>query len=85
MQESVIDPKNFIDNQNNTGCVEYQVASLTKRILYLTEHCKTFKKDNSAKKAVLALVNQRKRLLKYISRKSSDRYQSLIKKLDLRK
>ena len=76
--------KQFSRGENDTGSPEVQVALLTERINYLTEHLKTNKKDHSSRLGLLKLVGQRKRLLKYLKRKSFDRYQELIKPLKIR-
>ena len=76
--------KQFGRGENDTGSPEVQVALLTERINYLTEHLKTNKKDHSSRLGLLKLVGQRKRLLKYLKRKSYDRYQELIKPLKIR-
>ncbi len=70
---------------NDTASPEVQVALLTNRITYLTEHFKTNKKDNHSRRGLLALVSQRRRLLDYLKGKDVSRYQDLIGKLGLRK
>lgn len=70
---------------NDTASPEVQVALLTNRITYLTEHFKTNKKDNHSRRGLLALVSQRRRLLDYLKRKEASRYQDLIARLGLRK
>jgi small subunit ribosomal protein S15 len=69
----------------NTGSTEAQIALLTERITYLTEHFKTHKKDHDSRRGLLQLVGQRKRLLKYLASKDLDAYRGLIKKLGIRK
>ena len=69
----------------DTGSPEVQVALLTHRIIYLTEHFKTHKQDNHSRTGLLRLVGRRRKLLDYLHRKNSDRYFALIKKLGLRK
>ena len=69
----------------DTASPEVQVALLTSRITYLTEHFKTNKKDNHSRRGLLALVSQRRSLLDYLKRKDSSRYQTLIERLSLRK
>ncbi len=71
--------------KNDTGSPEVQVALLTDRISYLTEHFKSNAKDHHSRKGLLALVSQRRKLLDYLKRKSLDRYQGLIKSLGIRK
>ena len=62
-----------------------QVALLTARILHLTEHLKTHKKDFASRRGLLQMVGNRNSLLKYLSNVDPDRYRALIKKLGLRK
>ena len=69
---------------NDTGSPEVQVSLITGRIIYLTEHFKVHKKDNHSRYGLQALVNKRRKLLKYLKRKALSRYQSLIKDLKLR-
>ncbi len=69
----------------DTGSPEVQVALLTSRIAYLTEHFKSNKKDNHSRRGLLALVSQRRRLLDYLKGKDNTRYQALIQRLGLRK
>jgi len=69
----------------DTGSPEVQVALLTARIKYLTEHFKTHKKDHASRRGLLKLVGQRRRLLKYIKNDSVERYKSLIKRLGIRR
>lgn len=77
--------KDFQRAPNDTGSPEVQVALLTNRISYLTEHFKSHKKDNHSRRGLLALVSQRRRLLDYLKRKDASRYQTLIERLGLRK
>ena len=69
----------------DTGSPEVQVALLTARITYLTEHFKSNKKDNHSRRGLLALVSQRRRLLDYLKGKDLGRYQTLITSLGIRK
>jgi small subunit ribosomal protein S15 len=62
-----------------------QIAVLSERITYLTEHFKTHAKDHHSRRGLLKLVQQRRRLLDYLKRKDIDRYADLIKKLGIRK
>ena len=71
--------------KNDTGSPEVQVALMTDRIAYLTEHFKTNAKDHHSRRGLLALVSQRRKLLDYLKRESLERYQGLIKSLGLRK
>ena len=70
--------------KNDTGSPEVQVALLTDRINYLTEHLKEHTKDAHSRRGLLLLVGQRRRLLKYLSRMDVNRYRQLIKELGLR-
>ncbi len=74
-----------VSDQDNGGSVESQVAVLTERIRNLTEHMKANHNDNHSKRGLLLLVNRRKKLLAYIKRRNSAKYEELIKKLGLRK
>ena len=69
----------------DTGSPEVQVALLSERINYLTEHFKTHVKDHHSRRGLLKLVGQRRRLLDYLKRKDGDRYSELIKRLGIRK
>ena len=69
----------------DTGSAEVQVAILTERIVNLTEHFITNKKDNHSRRGLLLMVNKRRSLLKYVQSKSEERYQTLIKRLGLRR
>jgi small subunit ribosomal protein S15 len=69
----------------DTGSPEVQVALLSERINYLTEHFKTHAKDHHSRRGLLKLVGQRRRLLDYLKRTDSDRYADLIRKLGIRK
>ena len=77
--------KNIGEDESDTGSSQVQVALLTERIRYLTEHCKTHKKDNHSRRGLLMLVNKRRKLLDYLNSKDADRYKALIKSLGLRK
>ena len=69
----------------DTGSPEVQVALLTERISYLTEHFKVHKKDHASRRGLLKLVGQRRRLLTYLRSTSADRYRAIVDKLGLRK
>ena len=77
--------KEFAVKDGDTGSPEVQVAVLSERIKTLTEHFKDHKKDNHSRRGLLKMVNQRRSLLDYLKRKDEARYQSLIKRLGLRK
>jgi len=69
----------------DTGSPEVQIALLSARIEYLTEHFKTHKKDHHSRRGLLKLVSQRRRLLDYVKNKDVERYRSVIQRLGLRK
>lgn len=69
----------------DTGSPEVQVALLSARIDYLTEHFKVHTKDHHSRRGLLKLVGQRRRLLDYLKRSSNDRYKELITRLGLRR
>jgi small subunit ribosomal protein S15 len=71
-------------SENDTGSSEVQIALLTQRIVELTEHLKTFKKDHASRLGLLKLVGQRRRLMKYFKRKDKDAYAKLIDSLGIR-
>lgn len=75
----------FKTHEGDTGSPEVQVALLTRRISYLTEHFKSHKKDHSSRRGLLKMVGQRRRLLDYLKKNSLPRYQKLIGELGLRK
>ena len=75
----------FGKDKKNTGSTEVQVAILTKKINSLTEHFKINKKDHHSKRGLLGMINNRRKLLKYLKNKNEQRYTDLIKKLGLRK
>ncbi len=75
----------FRTHASDTGSPEVQVAILTRRIVELTEHFKTHKKDHHSRRGLLLLVSKRKSLLEYLKRKNVERYKTLIQELGLRK
>lgn len=75
----------FRVHDRDTGSADVQIALLTERINHLTEHLKINKKDHSSRRGLLMMVGQRRRLLDYLHRTDVERYQSLTKKLKLRK
>lgn len=75
----------FQTAKNDTGSPEVQVALITDRINYLTEHFKANAKDHHSRRGLLALVSQRRKLLDYLKGRSLGRYQELIKRLGIRK
>jgi small subunit ribosomal protein S15 len=72
-------------HESDTGSPEVQVAILSERINYLTEHFKSHAKDHHSRRGLLKLVGQRRRLLDYLKGKDADRYADLIRRLGIRK
>jgi small subunit ribosomal protein S15 len=70
---------------SDTGSPEVQIALLSARIDYLTEHFKVHKKDHHSRRGLLKLVGQRRRLLDYLKREQLERYKSVIDRLGIRK
>ncbi len=77
--------KEYAQKEGDTGSPEVQVAILTTRILNLTEHLKTHKKDFHSRRGLLIMVGQRRRLLDYLQSRNQARYQDLISRLGLRR
>ena len=77
--------KEYATHEGDTGSPEVQVAILTSRIQYLTDHLKEHKKDHHSRRGLLKLVGQRRNILDYLRRKDIERYRSLIERLGLRK
>ena len=77
--------KGFGKNDKDTGSTEVQVALLTKKINELSEHFKVHKKDHHSRRGLLGMINNRRKLLKYLKGRDEKGYQELIKKLGLRK
>ena len=77
--------KDYATKKGDTGSPEVQVAILTKRIVNLTEHFKTHKKDNHSRQGLLKMVNLRRKLLDYVKSKDQKRYEDIIKKLGIRR
>ncbi len=75
----------FKIHEADTGSPEVQIALLSERIKYLTEHFKTHKKDFHSRRGLLKMVGRRRRLLDYLKSKSVDRYKEIIERLGLRK
>ena len=74
----------FAKSEKDTGSTGVQIAVISERIKNLTEHLKNHSKDNHSKRGLVALVNKRKKLLNYLSKKNNKEYLELIKKLDIR-
>ena len=72
-------------HEKDTGSPEVQIALLTSRIKYLTEHFQVHKKDHHSRRGLLKLVGQRRRLLNYLKKRDLEKYQVLIKDLGIRK
>lgn len=72
-------------HESDTGSPEVQIAILTERITYLTDHFKTHKKDHHSRRGLLKIVGQRRRLLDYVKRKDVERYKTIIQKLGIRR
>ncbi|MBR1397323.1 MAG: 30S ribosomal protein S15, partial [Selenomonadaceae bacterium] len=72
-------------HEGDTGSPEVQIAILTNRINYLTEHLKTHKKDHHSRRGLLKMVGHRRRLLSYLNKKDITRYREIIAQLNLRK
>ncbi len=72
-------------HESDTGSPEVQIALLSDRIGYLTEHFKAHAKDHHSRRGLLKLVGQRRRLLDYLKRSDFERYRSLIDRLGIRK
>lgn len=89
MAQTTEQKKNIIEtyktHETDTGSCEVQVALLTDRIKYLTEHFKTHAKDHHSRRGLLKLVGQRRSLLRYLQKKDIARYRELIGKLGIRK
>ena len=89
MVMTAVAKKEIIDqfkiHEKDTGSSEVQIALLTTRIKYLTEHFQTHKKDHHSRRGLLKLVGQRRRLLNYLKKKDAEKYRTLIKELGIRK
>jgi small subunit ribosomal protein S15 len=72
-------------HEGDTGSPEVQIAILTERINYLTEHLKVHKKDHHSRRGLLKMVGQRRGLLNYLNNKYIERYRAIIERLGLRK
>jgi len=72
-------------NPKDTGSAEVQIALLTERIKYLTEHLSEHKKDNHSRRGLLLMVGKRRKFLNYLRKKNYAKYQEVIKELGLRK
>lgn len=75
----------FAKEKNDTGSAEVQCAIATVQINKLTEHLKIHKKDYASRRGLMILVGKRRRILDHLKAKSNERYEALIKKLEIRK
>jgi small subunit ribosomal protein S15 len=82
-KKSIIE--DFKLHPSDTGSPEVQIALLSERIGYLTQHFKTHQKDHHSRRGLLKLVGQRRQLLNYLKRKSVDRYNMVVERLGLRR
>lgn len=82
-KKAIIDE--YKTHEGDTGSPEVQIALLSARIEYLTEHFKTHKKDHHSRRGLLKLVGRRRRLLDYLKNKDVERYREIIKRLGLRR
>jgi small subunit ribosomal protein S15 len=77
--------QSFQTHEGDTGSPEVQIALLTERIIYLTDHFKTHKKDHHSRRGLLKLVSRRRRLLDYVRDRDVERYRKIIEALGIRK
>ena len=77
--------QDFRTHDGDTGSPEVQIALLTERIIYLTDHFKTHKKDHHSRRGLLKLVSRRRRLLDYVRERDVERYRKIIESLGIRK
>lgn len=82
VKKEIIDQ--FKLHENDTGSPEVQIALLSNRIKYLTEHFKVHKKDHHSRRGLLKLVGQRRRLLNYLKKGNAEKYKTVIKELGIR-
>lgn len=77
--------KKFGKGDADTGSIEVQIALLTERIKYLTEHFKSHVKDFHSRRGMLKIVGNRRRLLDYVKKRDIERYRTILKELNIRK
>ena len=77
--------KEYQINEKDTGSSEVQVAILTNRIVQLTEHLRTHRKDYHSRRGLIAMTSRRRKLLDYMKRKDLNRYNELIQRLKIRR
>lgn len=82
-KQDIID--RFKTHEGDTGSPEVQIALLTGRITYLTDHFRTHKKDHHSRRGLLKIVGQRRRLLDYLKKKDVERYRKVIQELGIRR
>lgn len=82
-KKEIID--NYRSHENDTGSPEVQIALLSARIQYLTEHFKSHKKDHHSRRGLLKIVGQRRRILDYLKKKDVERYRAVIQRLGIRR
>lgn len=75
----------FQRGDSDTGSPEVQIALLTEKIKYLTEHFKIHKKDHHSRRGLLKMVSLRRRMLDYLNSRDSERYKAILAKLELRR
>jgi len=77
--------KEYQTQEGDTGSPEVQIALLSERITYLTEHFRTHKKDHHSRRGLLKIVGKRRRLLDYLKKNDIERYRSIISRLGIRR
>jgi len=85
MSDNAINPKDYQLHEGDTGSADFQVALLTRRIVDLTNHLGTHRKDFSSRRGLLKLVAQRRKMLDFLKAHSEERYLKLIQGLGLRR
>jgi small subunit ribosomal protein S15 len=75
----------YRQSSKDTGSPEVQIALLSERISYLTEHLKLHRKDFASRRGLIMMVNKRRRLLDYLNRRAPERYREIVERLSLRK
>ena len=85
MSEATTSPQAFQLHEKDTGSADVQVAILTERINYLTQHLASHAKDHSTRRGLLKMVARRRKLLDYLKLTAGERYQKLLKSLNLRR
>lgn len=84
-EATAIQAQSFQLHEKDTGSADVQIARLTERINYLTQHLSTHSKDHSTRRGLLKMVARRRKLLDYLKRTAESRYQNSIKTLGLRR